>query len=309
MTDRGVTGGLAARNKSRQRGIVLIVVLWMTASLALLVSSFNASVQSDLRQTEGALIIARKRALSRAAVELAAAKLFVADKQNGWRAQASPYRLVWQGGRVSITITDMAGLIDLNCKDPQLLSGLIARHVEAASRVAAVVDRIQDWRDEDHDPRPEGAEDTDYRRNGLPLGAGDGDFTDVTQLQRVHGMTPHLYRQIRPFITVHNGDCRVNPVSAPGEVLASLPGATEGDVTDIMRLRTVYGDDDSWIETSLPRFKTWLTRRSGPAYRVRIEMEGVNASFFGVSEAVITKGTGGRSPFLVLAWDEQALTL
>ena len=55
-------------------------------------------------------------------------------------------------------------------------------------------------------------------------------IADVTELRRMDGMTPALYRQIAPHLTVYSRDGRINPFHASRAVLLAVPGLSEIDV-------------------------------------------------------------------------------
>ena len=89
-----------------------------------------------------------------------------------------------------------------------------------------LADRIGDFRDEDSEPEPLGAEDEAYFDAGLAQGAADRPFATESELLRVLGMTQSLYEQVRPHVTVYSGAEGVDPARASRPVLLALPGIT-----------------------------------------------------------------------------------
>lgn len=79
-----------------------------------------------------------------------------------------------------------------------------------------------DFRDGDHEPSPDGAEDADYQALGKPLGAKDAPFALAEELMRVPGITADLYERIAPGITVYTNQGRPDPAAAPAIVRSAL---------------------------------------------------------------------------------------
>src|SRR5690606_20283379 len=125
---------------------------------------------------------------------------------------------------VMISVRDVAGLIDLNTASRELLGGLLMVAGVPADGQNRLLDAIEDWRDPDDIPLLEGAEDKDYLAAGLPYGAKDGPFDDVTELQQVLGISPALYQRMEPSLTVYSGQGGIDPTVAPREVLLAIPG-------------------------------------------------------------------------------------
>ncbi|MFQ5650500.1 MAG: general secretion pathway protein GspK [bacterium] len=105
-----------------------------------------------------------------------------------------------------------------------------------AEKVAA----LMDWRDEDNETRPGGAEANYYEHNAsYPCKNGKFDF--VEELRLVKGFNEEEVRQLAPWITVH-GDGKVNINTAPAEVLSML-GIRKEVAKAITKVR--QGHDDS----------------------------------------------------------------
>jgi general secretion pathway protein K len=130
---------------------------------------------------------------------------------------------------VAVTIADESGKINLNDAQPELLtSALAARSTLDTNARTAIVDAILDWRDIDHTRRPFGAEDADYASRKIGHGAKDAPFATTDELRLVLGMTPALYRQVAPLLTVFGTNTRVNVDAAPPDVLRALPTGDGG---------------------------------------------------------------------------------
>jgi len=67
----------------------------------------------------------------------------------------------------------------------------------AARRVAAAT---ADWIDSDSEPGPQGAEDSAYSGGEPAYRAGNTLMADATELRAVAGVTPEIYRQLKPYL-------------------------------------------------------------------------------------------------------------
>lgn len=101
--------------------------------------------------------------------------------------------------------------------------------------LAALVDSIEDWRDEDNEEREYGAEKYDYLSLKKPYECKNGPFESLDELMLVQGMTPKILGKIRPYLTVH-GSGRVNLNTATPTVLQAL-GLSDSAIEIIMLYR------------------------------------------------------------------------
>ena len=138
----------------------------------------------------------------------------------------SLYELPFAGGSMRIRMTSEEGKIDLNAAPDELIQGLLRALFESgeiisAARAAHIADAILDWRDEDQWVRTYGAEDRTYAANGISLGARDGPFLSVAELNLVLGVDAESFAHLAPWVTVHSRSSRVDPVTAPRTVVSS----------------------------------------------------------------------------------------
>ena len=74
----------AAADSSRERGLALLVVLWIIVSATLLVTSFNATVRSGATFVASEVQLAKTEAALDAGAEIAAAHLIDTVKARRW---------------------------------------------------------------------------------------------------------------------------------------------------------------------------------------------------------------------------------
>jgi general secretion pathway protein K len=300
--------GAAARSATaaRQRGIVLVVVLWTVTLLALQVSLFNLTVRDAASLAGNELASARGEELAAAGVELAAARLTEREPNRRWLGNGSMQTVELGGAELLITITDETSRIDINEADAELLASMLRPFAKSPAVLAEWVDRIIDWRDPDDARRPQGAEEIDYRRAGVGYLPRNGPFLHVTELARVLGIPAAVTESLAPFLTVYSGEAKINPNIAARQVLLMLPGA---DPVEIDRALSPAAGGRGAGAAGLAGLNRWFTTRNGPTYRVEVVVRGgQDAAVMASVEAVILVGRDAASPFRVLSWRQGART-
>ncbi len=208
----------------RQRGVALIVVLWVVALLSLLAASFGLGVRREARLAAYHVGLPQWRAAAEAAVHYAAYRLRLSDPQWRWQVDGRVYHWHWQGLPVELRLADESGKVDLNRAPATLLQVALQLAGAEADQAVALADAILDWRDGDDATRPHGAEAATYAAAGLDYGPANRPFQAVEEVGMVLGMTPALTRALLPWVTIHSHRQGINPASAPPALLRALPG-------------------------------------------------------------------------------------
>jgi len=301
-----------------ERGIILVVVLWTIASLALLVFAFNSSVRSGVEVLASEIGEARDRSVLEAGLEVAAAHLITSDEKARWKTDATPYRVTFGGRALAITIQDTANFIDLNKADDALLLGLLNQFVASGARAEQLRDRILDWRDKDHVAKFRGAEDDQYEMSRKRYGAGDRDFQDVSQLKDVLGFDTATYRKVAPFLTVYGMSGRIKEKGAAPEVLRAMPlahnaflgvagaaAATPGDGGAAAGAGAQTGSrkaGDAGGTAQPAKAARGAKGAARQAYIVRVGLLGGDARPGATLEAAILPAADEQAPYRVLSW-------
>jgi general secretion pathway protein K len=261
---------MACASNERQRGFALLVVLWIVTLLALQVSIFNLAVRDAGTLAGNELAMARGEALAAAGVEMAAARLMDASPEGQWPADGRTREASFGGARLLITITDEAGRFDINEVDGEILDSLLHPFGGSADAVTQWVDR-------------------------------NGPFLDPTELAHALGLPPSALQSLIPYLTVHGGEGRINPLLAPREALLMLPGANPAEVDRALVFRE-RGGSGAGVALMLGSMDKWLTERTGPAYRIEVAVRGQSTPAIGWAEATILIGKDSAAPFRVLSW-------
>ncbi|MDS4069694.1 MAG: type II secretion system protein GspK [Candidatus Competibacter sp.] len=230
-----------SRHRIGQRGMVLVIVLWIVALLAVMAGTFAYSMRVETRLAASTVERAQARALAEAGVAYAVAWQLNAsaganrETRSRWPPNGDSHDWRFGEGRLRIEVVDAGGLVNLNAAGPDLLGALLkAAGVDPRNqdRLAAA---IQDWRDPDDQPLPGGAESVAYRAAGRP-GPKNAPFESVEELRQVLGMTPELEERLAGAVTVFARHAGVNPELAPSRVLLAL-GLDERSVADYLSAR------------------------------------------------------------------------
>ena len=102
-----------------QRGMVLVIVLWIVTLLAVMAGGFAYSMRVETRLATSTVERAQARALAEAGVAYALAWQLDPEAQKQWPPHGDLYDWEFSGGRVRISVEDAAGRISLNNADPQ----------------------------------------------------------------------------------------------------------------------------------------------------------------------------------------------
>lgn len=211
-----------ARHQSPQRGIALIMVLWLLVLLTVIAASYARMIRTETRLAYNQVQASRAYSLAEAGAQHAILELLVRDDAQRWPGDGSRHRVAFGDGFVDIAIRDTRGLVDINRAPPALLDTVLAAAgVDDAGRTA-LVGAILDWRDTDSLKHLNGAEDDDYRRAGVPWTAGDAPFSSIEEFRYVLGMNNALFKQLAPYLTVQSDQGGVISALAPPWLASAL---------------------------------------------------------------------------------------
>ncbi len=250
-----------------QRGSILIMVLWVIALLTMIAGYF--SMEARLRGNMGysAWNLLRSRIEVESILNLAS--LYVApvdqkeneDKDQFLVADGSRYKVDIDGRQVEFRLEDERGKVDINKVSQEVLEKILDAVLQDQGKDTAthLADAIMDWRDNDDDRRPGGAEKDYYQSLSPAYKPSNSKFLLLEQLLLVKGMDPKIFwgpldwegpgskkegpiwkGGIQDLFTVYNQKGIVLKAAAPAPLLEILD---EKDLSDaggkgIMRLRT-----------------------------------------------------------------------
>jgi general secretion pathway protein K len=284
-----------------QRGIALISVLWITTLLAVIAASFTSSARTEGQLARNMVENAKAEALADGAVHRAVLGISELEPERGWRTDGTAYRLDYGEGAVVVRIFDEDAKVDLNVAPPELLAGVLRLLGLDDEQADVLADRIVDFRDEDDEPEPDGAEDPEYEAAGREDGALDRMLVTEFELLGVLGMSEPLYQRLRPFVTVYSGAEGIDPTRASLDVLRAVPGMTP-ELAEAIRAAGPDGDPFELIDDeALFEIEVYFVPSRQIMFRVVAEARTAGGGVF-VREAVIELSGVPEQPFMVHTW-------
>lgn len=254
--------------RSGRAGFALIAVIWSLGLITVLGTAaiVGARYRTKLVSNSGSVIAAAIAAES--AINLG---IMVALATGPGEERRLPFRCRMPGGeRVTLTLEQELGKVDLNTATPTVLVRLFTALTFDQSMGMRIAGRIAEFRDQGsgatNDKNP-------ARKQSDP--PGKARFTSIMQLDQIEGISPDLFRTALRFVTVRSG--RPEPVAE-----AASPA-----------LRTALNLDQ----------KNAGIARIGPVsgnVTFRAEVLALDGTRF-IREALVSLGESGR-PFLIREW-------
>ncbi len=296
-----------SRGAFGQRGVALILVIWVIALMGVLLGSFALIARTENFESRHLFDGTTARYAAQAGIERAVFALSNPDTTQRWVGDGRPYEFEFDGAQVRVELTDESGLIDINTADDALLQGLFESVGVPLDQAVALSDAIQDWRDPDDVPRPHGAEVNEYKAAGLSYGPRNAPFQTVSEVQQVLGMNYDLYAKIEPAITINGGGAQPNAAYAPLQALLALPGMTPDLAQQLIAARQqVQPGQAGTAALTLPDGTPVVANGGGNTYTIRSRATLSNGASTVLDVSIRLGGVGAAGqPYTVLRWDDQ----
>jgi general secretion pathway protein K len=271
------------RNSRASSGAILVAVLW---SIALL-SALAMAASTTFRGFSGIIALDRDRvradAILTAGVEVAAG---LVARLEDLPLAPTEAEIRLSTGKLFIRLTDEGGRIDIGKAPVEVLTALF-RAVGAGDE-QRLAEAVIEW-------RKAAASFSEQPLTEQQL------FSNVRQLTNVPGLPPELPRALAPLTTVF-GNATVNPLTAPAEVLAALPGVDRGSLTAVLATRARFPEDGVRVSRMLAGAQQFL--EAAPPKAVRVEIAAtLDDGFRKAARAVIVRLQDDSQPYRILAWD------
>jgi general secretion pathway protein K len=291
------------RAPSRQRGVALVLAVWVAVIVSVVAASFIMERRTEAMIVLNSVSIARAQQAADAGVSRAVAEAYRNDPTatDAWKRDGVPHDFAFEGLQVRVEMRDESAKIDLNTASDALLRGLLLSIGLQDDEASRILDAILDWRDADPLKRPNGAEEPEYRAAGLPYKPGNAPFQALEELQLVLGMRPEIYRRIAPLVTVYSRLPGVNPSVASREVLLAIPGLTS-DMVDAYIAQRTDALAQGLPPPPLTQAGAYASGMS-PVMNVKAVARSEDGTIF-AREAVALLRPTPRKPVTYLAWRE-----
>ena len=287
----------------RQKGLALVLVLWVLSLLTIMAGSFALSMRREASVIAGLRNNAQAMAIAESGIAMAEMMLLNSDPNKRWRVDGNIYQISSMDAEVRVRLLSETGKIDINQADQIALQGLMTHAPVDEEQQTRLVNAILDWRDQDDLVRIDGAEKKEYQAAGLSYVPRNKPFQSLEELQLVLGMDKSVFLWIEPLVTVYSGQQQVNLQLAAKEVLQTIPKLD----TDLV---------DSYIAARLDSAINNLPAPPFPSGSGQNNAAGQNNVLTVVSEALLDDESSAvisavikqsnetqATPFQVLKWE------
>ncbi len=287
------------RRGTRERGFILVAVLWILLALATLASIYAVYVVRTADAVGSSDRQVRAQALFTAALELTAYQLSAIAKENRPATGQFDFRL--GRARVLAAFQSETGRIDLNAAPKPLLTSLFTALGARPADAERYADHVIAWRSPPPQTGGDDAEAAAYRTAGIAYAPRGAPFQDVAELWLVLGLPPALVERALPYLTVFNGSAQVNVLAAPPLVLAALPGVTPEQVNAVLAARRTAAPDPQAVLAALGPAREGASITTGAAVRVSVGVRFEDGSRAN-ADVVILLGDDDAEPYRILSW-------
>ncbi len=286
---------------SHQRGVALLIVLWMSLLLTVVAGGFAYHTQVEGLLTRRAVDHVKATEAAQAALAMAVYQLKQPNPLHRPWADGRPYQLIFEDVELRLRIQDESGKISLNRSTHDQLQKLFASAGVEDTRSSALADAVLDFVDGDDLVRLHGAEAADYAAGGVIHTPKNAPFVVLEELLMVYGMDYSLYQQIAPGVTPYGDHSAPDWRLAPKTVLRAVPDMDDGFIEEFVQAR--------FEQTTTELLPTWPDGRQlsafagrGPIYTIEIDATLPNNSVNRIKAVVDISKTSGPLPFGLLVW-------
>lgn len=292
-----------AQIPNHQRGVALVVVLWLLILLTIVVGVYAVLTRTEALQARFVMDATRARYAAEAGLHRAAYEMANPDPETKWVGDGRPYTIEFGEASVEIRITDESGKININRASAELLTELFFQQGVDERAALRLADAVIDWRDGGDAPGEFGAEIAEYDAAGYPYGPANRAFQTVDEIQQVMGMTQELFANIRDLLTVSGGSGEPSPAFASAEALALLPDMGLAEAEAFVAERRGYHPSEE-VGLMMANGELVDLRQVGRTFSVHAKAT-LDSGTWASVEATVSMGRGMRGrPFQILQWRE-----
>ncbi|MEO5831619.1 MAG: type II secretion system protein GspK [Rhodanobacter sp.] len=277
--------------RREQRGVALLLVLWACTLLAIVLGGYVALARTEGIQARYQFAQTQAHYAAEAGLMRAAYALHDPQAKQRWMADGQPYTFHYDNATVTVRAIDESGKVDLNAASPDVLLALFEAAGLRPTQAKSLADHVLDWRTLPAVEADAASGRGDYLAAGRSYGPRHAPFVSVEEMQMVLGMTPSLYQQLAPVLTVWSGSPIPDPNTAPPLALAAIPGMTPERQQEVEAARRKNANDPQ------------LVPNNGTTHSIRSEAtlaDGTRA----ILRATIRLQAGPLQPYVVLRWQE-----
>jgi general secretion pathway protein K len=274
------------------------MVLWLVVLLTIVAASFATHSRVETRMAGNLVERQSAKYMTETGFNRAILELMSTGGEDAWSLNGQVYEIQNTQGSLRINIRGSAGLVDLNSASRQTLLNLFKLLDEDEEVRNSLADALEDWRDGDDARRMRGAEDDDYTTAGFAYGAADRDLETVDELGYVMGFNRDSVERLRPFVTVHSGQSRVDNRFASDKLNQLL--------SDGIVMHSGISDAFDQLESDLADLEEDEdfgagVRATGDKYRISVEAQTKSGAKSALYVDIEMKKRDGK-PYTILDW-------
>lgn len=286
-----------------QKGIALVLVLWVLLLLTIMTGSFSLMARMDRLEANTLLSGTQARFSAEAAINMAVLALRDPVDETRMRADGRLYVTEIDGVFVEVSAIDERGKLDINATDELSLANLFTGHGLELDQAELLAAAVLDWRDSDEMERVNGAEVDAYLAAGMAVGPANRPFMMTEELLQVIGMPYELYRKLEPGVSVYSRAGEPNPAFAPVEALMALPDITYDEAVNFVSERNSQQPGES-LGTELPNGTVVMEQGRGVTYSIKARATMPNGVWEELQTTIRIGGDADGNPYRILRWRE-----
>jgi general secretion pathway protein K len=202
-------------------------------------------------------------------------------------------------GTVRALLNDEGGRIDIGRSPPELLAALLRSVGAPQSQADSLAQAIVKWRSPEETPPQNSGQNADAPKPSAAA-SKDGFFADVSQIAEIPGMRPEWVAAIRPLTTVFGAET-VNPLTAPADVVACLPGVDQNRLAAFLATRRSFPNNADQLGALLGPAQRFVAAK--PQQVVSVDLTATLADgYAAAAHAVIVLLSNDKEPYRVLIW-------
>ncbi|MFH0731101.1 MAG: hypothetical protein V2B19_32755 [Pseudomonadota bacterium] len=210
--------------RRHQKGIALLMVLWVLMLLSAVVTEFCYSMRIEVKMAGNFKELIEARYVCLAGMNRAIAGLVeneatrkiaalpsdeseesLSGENIRWRPNEEIQDIAFGKGYFTVNIGNESGKVNINKADEKLLRILFTRFQLEEKERDSIVDAILDWRDKDDLHRLNGAENEYYESLPTPYSCKNDEFDSIEEMLLVKGITPDIfYGGVSKMVTIYN---------------------------------------------------------------------------------------------------------
>lgn len=204
---------------NRQRGVALLLVLWVLALLASLLAGLLGWVHLQNRQALWQRQHTQALLAAEAGIGMAVLAQLGPDPQRHWRADGQPHALRFDDAQLAVSLRSEQGKLDLNAAPVEQVARLLHACGATPGQLAQLTHALNQRR-----------------------GASQAPLRMVEELRELPGMTQPVYQCAVPFVTLWSGMASPEPGLAEPWLQSALnlprSAANRGDAGPIITLQS-----------------------------------------------------------------------